>query len=76
MVEIEQGHPADTAAGQGFRRPGTNTPDTDNRHLSLLETGQALLPIETDNAAKASLEIHQGYQVRCLVIDLLINGAW
>jgi hypothetical protein len=76
MIEIEQGETANAAARQGLDSPGADTPNADDRHPRLLKTSQALLCVEPRNAAKTSLEIHQGNRVRYLAIGRIVSQVW
>ncbi|GAA16702.1 conserved hypothetical protein [Pseudomonas aeruginosa NCMG1179] len=61
IIEVEQGNLADAAAGQRFRRPGTDPADADHRDVAI---GQALQPLATVQPADTAeaLFIHLHHQ--------------
>ena len=52
VVQVEQRNLAHAATGHGFRRPGTDATDADNRHMRRAQARQAFDAIQTGDAGK------------------------
>ncbi|MNI56501.1 hypothetical protein D3C73_1115090 [compost metagenome] len=52
VIEIEQRNLADTTTGHGFRRPGTDATDANNRHMGRTQALQTVNAVQTRNACK------------------------
>jgi hypothetical protein len=52
VVEVKQRNLAHAAAGHGFRRPGTDATDADDRHMGRAQALKAFDAIQTGDACK------------------------
>ncbi|MNC50347.1 hypothetical protein D3C75_995820 [compost metagenome] len=55
VVQIEQRNLAHATTGHGFRRPGTDPTDADNRHMGCAQAFKAFDAIQTGNAGKTRI---------------------
>ncbi|MNS84851.1 hypothetical protein D3C72_1186900 [compost metagenome] len=52
VIKVEQRNLADATTGHGFRRPGTDATDADNRHMGRAQALHAFDAIQTGDACK------------------------